>query len=50
MSQGSPLTLHLLRDIISRLQQFFPDQSVSLTVLQRELVWQSQVTPFGGRS
>jgi hypothetical protein len=50
MSQGSPLTLHLLRDIISRLQQFFPEQSASLTVLQRELVWRSQVTPFGGRS
>lgn len=26
MSQGSPLTPHLLRDIISRLQQLFPDQ------------------------
>jgi hypothetical protein len=50
MSQGSPLTLHLLRDIIVRLQQFFPEQSASLTVLQRELIWQSQVAPFGGRS
>ena len=50
MSQGSPLTLHLLRDIIARLQQFFPEQSASLAVLQRELVWQSQVAPFGGRS
>lgn len=50
MSQGSPLTLHLLRDIISRLQQFFPEQSTSLAVLQRELIWQSQVAPFGGRS
>ncbi|MCB0197375.1 MAG: hypothetical protein KDJ65_35840 [Anaerolineae bacterium] len=50
MSQGSPLTLHLLRDIINRLHQIFPEQSASLTVLQRELIWQSQVAPFGGRS
>lgn len=50
LSQGLPLTLHLLRDIVSRLEQFFPDQAASLTVLQRELVWQSQVAPFGGRS
>lgn len=49
MSQGSPLTLYLLRGIIAHLRQLFPEQAGSLAVLQRELVWQSQVAPFGGR-
>jgi hypothetical protein len=50
LGQGGPLTLHLLRAIIARLTQLFPQQAAPLAVLQRELLWQSQVSPFGGRS
>jgi hypothetical protein len=48
ISQGSPLTLHLLRGIIARLGSLFPEQAAPLAVLQRELLWQSQISPFGG--
>lgn len=48
ISLGSPLTLHLLRGIIARLGKLFPEQAAPLAVLQRELLWQSQIGPFGG--
>lgn len=48
LSQRSPLSLHLLQNIITRLQILFPNQAAPLTVLHRELLWQSQVNPLGG--
>lgn len=49
LHQGTPLTVYLLRGVIDQLQQLFPQQARSLAVLQRELRWQSQVSPLGGR-
>jgi hypothetical protein len=50
LNQNSVLTLHLLRGVITQLRQLFPEFTPSLAVLQRELMWQSQVSPLGGRS
>lgn len=49
LSQGSLLTVHLLQGVITQLRQLFPEYTCSLAVLQRELMWQSQVGPLGGR-
>ena len=48
MAQGSPLVLPLLRTVIARLMELFPDQADLLAVLQDDLAWKAQVGPLGG--
>jgi hypothetical protein len=48
LAQGSPLSPHLLRQVIDRLIVLFPSNSDQLSVLQTDLIWKSQVAPHGG--
>ena len=48
IAQGSPLVLPLLRTVIARLMELFPDQADLLAVLQDDLAWKAQVGPLGG--
>jgi len=47
LAQGSPLALYLLRRVVERLLALFPSYASMLSVLQDNLVWQSQIAPIG---
>lgn len=48
LTEGSPLVLPLLRRVVVQLMVLFPDQASLLAVLEDDLAWRTQVTPFGG--
>jgi hypothetical protein len=48
LSQDNPIAHHLLIQILNRLSALFPDQETKLSVLRRELNWQSHIRPTGG--
>jgi len=48
LAQNAALTLHLLRQVVTRLMTLFPEQIAILSVLQDDLTWKSQVLPLGG--
>lgn len=47
LAQGDPLIPHLLLNVISRLDDLFPDQARQLAVLRGNLAWKTLVTPVG---
>ena len=47
LAQGDPLIPHLLLNVITRLDDLFPDQSRQLAVLRGNLAWKTAVTPVG---
>jgi hypothetical protein len=50
LGQMSTLSNHLLLNIVSKLNDLFPEQGTKLSVLRRELNWQSTIRPAGGNS
>jgi hypothetical protein len=47
LAQGDPLIPHLLLNVITRLDDLFPDQARQLAVLRGNLAWKTVVTPVG---
>jgi len=50
LRQNSTLSYHLLIHIVSWLSDLFPEHGTKLSVLRRELNWQSTIRPAGGTS
>lgn len=47
LAQGQALTPHLLLRVIEQLEELFPRESQSLSVLRSNLAWKAVVTPAG---
>lgn len=48
LALGSPLARHLVLHLVAYLEQLFPAQAATLTVLRQELAWQTAIGPLGG--
>lgn len=49
LTLNTPLAVALARTVIRQLVALFPGQADTLSVLQRQLTWQTQMTPLGGQ-
>ena len=49
LTLNTPLAVALARTVIRQLVPLFPGQEDTLSVLQRQLTWQTQITPLGGQ-
>ena len=47
LAQGQALTPHLLLRVIEQLEELFPQESQSLSVLRSNLAWKAVITPAG---
>ena len=50
MTLNSPLVLPLIRRVMNQLMTLVPAQSLLLAVVEQQMTWRSQITPFGGTS